>query len=209
MKYDSKDSRTDMYNPNFSPTVSSQGINESSNFMKNLPKWVEFVSWARWYPDLFYDLITPETGSIYIDLDERIFLRATARFLSSYGVFPRGFGKTLLEVMSMYHGAIFYPDINNAMSAQTKENAAKLLSEKHREVLKYYPLMANEIQKSSFVKDTAEVLFTSGGKVDILANHQNTKGARRHTLNIEESALLNNALFEDWVLTVPLYSNVY
>ena len=116
---------------------------------------------------------------------------------------------TLLEVMSMYHGAIFYPDINNAMSAQTKENAAKLLSEKHREILKFYPLMANEIRSSKFSKDTAEVTFTSGGRVDILANQQNTKGARRHTLNIEESALLNNVLFEDWVLTVPLYSNVY
>jgi ribonucleoside-diphosphate reductase alpha chain len=97
----------------------------------------------------------------------------------------------------MYHGAIFYPDISNCMSAQTKENAARLLEEKHREILKFYPLMANEIIKAKFAKDTGEVIFTSGGRVDILANQQSSKGSRRNTLNIEESALLNNVLFED------------
>jgi ribonucleoside-diphosphate reductase alpha chain len=33
--------------------------------------------------------------------------------------------------------------------------------------------------------------------VDILANHQSSKGGRRHRIQIEESALLNNVLFED------------
>lgn len=97
----------------------------------------------------------------------------------------------------MYHGAIFYPDINNSMSAQTKENAAKLLAEKHREIIKFYPLIANEISNAKFSNDKAEVMFTSGGRVDILANQQSAKGSRRHTLNIEESALLNNELFQD------------
>lgn len=197
MKYDYADRRTDIYNPEFNSTVSARGTNQNEKFLENLPKWVEFISWCRWNPDLWFDLITPETGGIYIDLDQRVFLRATARFLSTYGVFPRGYGKTLIEVMSMYHGAIFYPDIHNAMSAQTKDNAAKLLEEKHREILKFYPLIGNEISKAKFSKEEAMVMFTSGGRVDILANNQNTKGARRHTLTIEEAALLNNVLFED------------
>jgi len=100
-------------------------------------------------------------------------------------------------LMGMYHTAIFYPDIELSMTAQTRENAAKLVDEKHREIIKFYPLMANEIKKFSSSKDDAEIIFTSGGRIDILANQQSTKGARRKRLNIEESALLNSDLFQD------------
>ena len=93
MKYDYKETRTNIFNPEFNPTVSARGKMEEDSFLKNLNKWVDFISWARWYPDLFFDLITPETGGIRLDLDQRVFLRAVARFVSVYSVFPRGYGK--------------------------------------------------------------------------------------------------------------------
>jgi len=194
--------RTDIYNPAFNNFIKADD-NKVNSFINNLDKWVEFISWARWFPDLWYDLITPQTGGIRLDLDQRVFLRSVARFISTYGVFPRGYGKTMKEVMAMYHSAIFFPDIEIAMSAQTKENASAILEDKHRELIKFYPLLANEIIKASFPKDTAEVLFTSGGRVDILANHQSSKGQRRKRLNIEEAALLNNALFKDVLEPIP------
>ncbi len=196
-KYSKGTSCTDIYNPAFTKTIEAKGSNELDNFSRNLQKYIDFVSWARWNPDLFYDLITPETGGIRLDLDQRVFLRCLARFISTYGVFPRGYGKTLLEVMGMYHTAIFFPDIEVSMTAQTRENASKLVDEKHREILRFYPLMANEIVKYSSSKDSVEVIFTSGGRIDVLANQQSTKGARRKRLNVEESALLNNELFQD------------
>lgn len=195
--------RTDIANPEFNPTVSSRGEKEMDNFTKNLPKYIDFVSWGRWNPDLFIDLITPQTGGIRLDLDQRVFLRCLFRFLSTYAVFPRGYGKTLLEVLAMYITAIFFPDIEISLTAQTRENGVKILEDKHREILKFYPLMANEISKSSFSKDSAEVIFTSGGRIDVLANSQNSKGARRKRLNIEEAALLNNLLFEDVLEPIP------
>lgn len=196
-KYQSKETRTNIYNPEFNPSVSARGVKESDAFIKNLPKWVDFLSWARWNPDLWFDLITPEMGGIRLDLDQRVFLRGVSRFVSVYGVFPRGYGKTLLELMALYHTAIFFPDIELSMTAQTRENASKLMEEKHREIIKFYPLMGNEIIKSSFSKDSAEVKFTSGGLINILANHQSSKGSRRKRLMVEESALLNNDLFQD------------
>ena len=42
--------------------------------------------------DLFLDLITPETGGIRLDLDQRVFLRGLGRFMRLYGTFPRGYG---------------------------------------------------------------------------------------------------------------------
>lgn len=195
-KYTKQSSR-DNYNSEFNPTVSARGSQESDDFLQNIGKYADFIAWGRWNPDLFWDLITPEVGGIRLDLDQRVYLRCVARFISNYCVFPRGYGKTLLEVMAMYHTAIFFPGVQLTMTAQTRENASKILEEKHNELMRYYPLLKNEILKPKFSKDSAEVPFVNDSKIDILANHQSSKGARRHREQIEEAALLNNALFED------------
>ena len=190
--------RLDTRNPNLNPTVNVRGMEELDSFTKNLEKYMDFVAWAKWYPDLWWDLITPQTGGIRLDLDQRVYLRAVARFVSNYLVFPRGYGKTLLEVMGMVHAAIFHPDIEISMTAQTRENAAKLVDEKFREILRFYPMIQHEIMgKPSFSKDSVEIVFTSGGRIDVMANAQSSKGARRKRLNVEEAAQLNNSLFED------------
>ncbi|WP_197492115.1 hypothetical protein [Paenibacillus jamilae] len=183
-------------NPDFNSSVKLDEKKESS-FDKNLEKWITFIQWSKWFPDLFYDLISPEKGGMRLDLDQRVFLRSMSRFLSTYGVFPRGFGKTMLELMSIYHTCIHFPDITIAMSAQTRENASSISEEKHNEIIKWFPLMNNEIVKSSFSKDQVEVVFSSGAIYSVLANSQHSKGQRRRRLNVEESALLNNALFKD------------
>jgi ribonucleoside-diphosphate reductase alpha chain len=171
--------------------------NQNDSFIENLDKYSDLVSYFRWNPDLWYDFITPEMGGIRLGIDQRIFMRSMARFISLYGVFPRGYGKTLKEVMVLYHTAIFYPDIELSMTAQTRENASKLVEEKHRELLRFYPLLKDEIVKEMFTKDMVDVRFTSGGIINILANHQSTKGARRKRLMVEESNLLNDELFQD------------
>ena len=187
---------TDIYNPSFASNVKTNE-KKLSKFNQNLDKWIYFCQWAIWYPDLFYDLITPEKGGMRLDLDQRLFLRAMCRFLSTYGVMPRGYGKTLIELMAIYHTCIFYPDITISMSAQTKENASSISEDKHRELLKFFPILKNEIVSQSFTKNGAEVIFTSGAVYNVLANAQSSKGQRRRRITIEESALLNNDLFKD------------
>lgn len=175
-----------------------QMLYPEDDFIQNLDKWVDLVSYFRWFPDLWFDLITPESGGIRLDADQRFLLRCEVRFQQTYGVFPRGYGKTLIELMEKYHTAIWFPDIEVSMTAQTKENASSLIDEKHREIIKFYPMIKDELSREPRIsKDYAEVLFKSGGRLDILANQQSTKGARRKRLTIEESALLNNALFQD------------
>lgn len=169
-----------------------------SVFGRNLYKYVQFCSWARWWPDLFLDLIKPETGGITLHPDQRIYLRCIMRFVSLYGVFPRGYGKTYDEVLAMYLASIFFPGIDIAMTAQTKENAAELIKDKHSEIMKHFPMLENELKgKPRFSKNDAEVNFKSDSKVDNLANAQQSKGQRRKRINIEESALLNDTLFQD------------
>lgn len=183
---------------------------DSSVFGKNLYKYVQFCSWCRWFPDLFLDLIKPETGGITLDADQRIYLRAIMRFVSVYGVFPRGWGKTYDEVLGMFLASIFFPGIDLAMTAQTKENAAELLKDKYNEIIKHFPMLENEIKgKPSFTKNDAEINFNSDSKIDNLANSQSSKGQRRRRLNIEESVLLNDVLYQDAlkpIVEVPRYT---
>ena len=185
-------------------------LQDESVFGKNLYNYVEFASWMNWYPDLFLDLIAPETGGIKLHADQRIYLRVLLRFVSTYGVFPRGWGKTFNEVLGAILVAIRFPDVTIALTAQTKENAADLLKDKAIEIFKYYPMLENELaHKPKYSKGDAELLFKSGGKVDILANAQSSKGQRRKRINIEEAALLNDVLFQDAlkpIVEVPRYT---
>lgn len=184
-------------------------LQDDSVFGRNLYKYIEFASWTNWYPDLFLNLITPESGGIKLHMDQRIYLRSVLRFCSIYGVFPRGYGKTFDEVLAMFIVAIRFPDITLALTAQTKENAAELLKDKTLEIIKFYPMLENELMGgtikagTSFSKNDAEVRFKSGGRIDVLANAQQSKGQRRKRINIEESALLNDVLYQDVLKPIP------
>lgn len=171
---------------------------------------LNFVHGLGGIPDLFLDLIKPETGGINLHSDQRIYLRCIMRFVSIYGVFPRGWSKTYNEYLAMFLVGIFFPGIDLAMTAQTKENAAELIKDKHNEIMKHFPMLENELDgKAKFSKGDAEVKIKSDSKIDNLANAQTSKGQRRKRINIEESALLNDVLFQDAlkpIVEVPRYT---
>ena len=153
-------------------------------------------------PDLFLDLIKPQKGGLNLHLDQRIYLRVMMRFTSFYGVFPRGYGKTFDEVLASMLGCIFFPEISISLSAQTKENAADLLKDKYNEIIRFYPMLKNEIEKANFAKGDALIVFKSGARLDNLANAQSSKGQRRKRMNMEESALIDNDTFLDALLPI-------
>lgn len=187
--------RYDIYEPSFYSPVSTNKHND--RLTKNIHKWAEFISFIRWYPDIFYDMIKPENGGIELDLYQRVMMRTLARFQSNYFCIPRGGSKTLIQIMAVYHAAIFYPNITIAITASTKESAVKIWKEKHDEIIRFYPAIAAEIKSAQFSKDTGRVEFQNGAVVDNLANAQSSKGLRRRRGSLEESALIDKDLYED------------
>lgn len=178
---------------------------------KNIDKLSAFFSWVVWYPDLFMDLLKTKGSGFQLHLDQRVFLRCSTRFFSMYGCFPRGWGKTFLEVLAAIVVCICYPNMEIAITAQTKENAAALLKDKFNEIVRIWPMLENELKKNppKFSTHDAEIVFKNNSRLDILSNTQSSKGQRRRRLNIEESVLLNNELFEDAlkpVVEVPRYT---
>lgn len=185
-------------------------IQDDSVFGKNLYNYYEFISWARWYSDLFIDLLRTEKSNFNMHFDQRVFLRSDVRFMNMYGTFSRGYAKTFNEVLSCVIVAILFPQIELAISAQTKENAADLLKSKFNEIRNKFPLIENELEKEpKFIKGDALIQFKNGSSIDAIANAQTTKGQRRRRLKIEEAALLNNELYQDAlepVTEVPRYT---
>jgi len=195
-KYTTKEGRNN-YNPAFNATVESFGKEELDQFRSNLDKYIDFVSWGRWFPDLFLDLIKPKTGGINLHSDQRVFMRIAMRFLSMYGVFTRGWSKTFLEEIVMFIACVFFPGIEFSLTAQTKENAAELLKDKYNDILKKYPWFKNEIYDQKFSKNDGEIKFVNGSRIDVLANSSSSKGQRRNVIMIEESALIDDFTFQD------------
>ena len=104
---------------------------------------------------------------------------------------------TYTEVLGCFIVAILYPGITLSITAQTRENSAALLEDKYNEIMNDFPLMENEVDKKKFSKNDAFIKWKNGSTISNLANAQSSKGRRRHRIKIEESALLNNTLYED------------
>ena len=163
----------------------------------NIDNWKAFIGWCRWYPDLWFDLVKPSTGGICLHPDQRVQLRVMARFQSVYGVAERGSGKTFIEFLNNVHACIFYPGIEISIASSTRENSAAIMADKWSDVIKKYPIITNEVKKVKFSKNEAEILFVNDSRMTNIANSQQSKGLRRNRIVIEESALLNESVFDD------------
>ncbi|MFB5759094.1 hypothetical protein [Paenibacillus medicaginis] len=187
--------RYDIYEDSFNTPATPS---DNSNIIKrHIHKWTEFCAFLRFYPDIFFDMIKPETGGIKLDLYQRVMMRVLSRFQQNYFCIPRGGSKTLVQIMVAYHTAITHPNITIAITASTKESAVKIWKEKHDEILRFYPSIADEIKSANFAKDSGRVLFANGAVIDNLANAQQSKGLRRRRGSLEESALIDKDLYED------------
>lgn len=167
---------------------------------QNLDKYQQYLSWARWYPDLYLEFFRDPnntSGSIELDIDQRMFMRCDIRFRGMSGYFSRGYSKTYGEVLTDELTLSLYPNISIALTAQTKEAAVKLMKQKHTEIIRHFPLLENEIEYARFNKADAEIKFKNGSFYRALANNQNSKGERANRLRAEESALVDQDTFLD------------
>jgi len=198
-KKNTKD-RNDIYNPDF---ISPVEVKNQDFIDRHLDKWLEFISFLKFYPDYFYDLIKPKTGQQFnFDLDQRVMIRALVRFPYNYDCIPRGGSKTLIHIMASYHICIFHPNISVSVLASTKQSAVDIWEDKHNEILTFFPYIGDCIKEQSFTKDKARVEFVNGAWVDNLANSQQSKGKRRRRGGIEEDNLVDKATFEDAIAPI-------
>jgi ribonucleoside-diphosphate reductase alpha chain len=187
--------RYDIYSSTFENPI--QKVQEDF-ITGNIEKWLELVSFLRFYPDYYYDLIKPKTGKLFkFDLDQRVMLRCLVRFIYNYDCIPRGGSKTLINVMGAYHICQFFPGITMSILASTKQSAVEIWEEKHNEILDFFPYIKDCIKSANFSKDRGKVEWVNGSVIDNLANSQSSKGKRRRRGEIEEDNLVDKDTYED------------
>ena len=179
---------------------------------EQLDRWGELIAYWRWYPDVFLEAITPtnEEGKrigITLGADQKLMLRVMARFAYNYNVLPRGYGKTLIEILSVYLAAILYPESTWSMSAQTLEASAGFFSDKHADICRFYPIIAQEIEKCRITDNFVEIKFKSGSVITNMTNNGTAKGMRRNGCTFEECALMDFTKYQD--NTEPITSEPY
>lgn len=188
-------SRTDIYNPAFETPIA---LNDGDFIDNNISEWLELVSFLRWYPDYYYDLIKPKKGKLFtFDLDQRVMLRTLVRFPYNYLCIPRGGSKTFCNILAAYHVCQFFPGIKLSVLASTKQSAVEIWEDKHSEIITFFPYLKDCIKEASFTKDKAKLVWVNGSVIDNLANSQQSKGKRRHRGEIEEDNLVDKDTFED------------
>ena len=138
---------------------------------EQLDRWAELIAFWRWFPDLFLEAITPtevdeETGEvkrvgITLGADQKLLLRTMCRFPYNYEVLSRGYGKTTFEIAALYIMAILYPNTTWSMSAQTLQTSAGFFSDKHADICRFYPIIAQEISKWRITDNAVEIEFKS------------------------------------------------
>lgn len=153
-------------NPTVKPTTAKQ-----NDFFKNhIKQYTDFISWARWYPDLFLDLIKPQTGGINLHFDQRVFLRAICRFTSVYGVFPRGWGKCVSGDTYIFtnKGILpikdFFNCEENGIEDYTPKLDLKVINKEH----KY-----ESVDRGTYngYKDTRKIITNYGYNIECSNNH--------------------------------------
>lgn len=166
----------------------------------------QYISFWREYPDMFVDFLqtggNPDiTPGLELKFYQRIFLRVSMRYRYVYCVYPRGYSKSFLAVLTMMVRAVLYPGAKLFTSAGGKQQAAGILQEKVSEICKMIPAFEKELDmrpgKTKVQKDYCFYLFKNGSYIDNLTANEKTRGKRRTAGVLEECATMDGRILQE------------
>lgn len=176
----------------------------------------QYIAYWREYPDMFIDFLQtgadgeiPKEG-LHFFFYQRVFLRISLRYRQVYAVFPRGYSKSFLAVLSLMIRCILYPGAKLFASAGGKSQAAGILKEKVDELCKLVPALERELDlrpgKTQQSKDYCKFEFKNGSYFDNLVAGEKTRGKRRHAGVLEECASMDGKVLQEILIPVMAIS---
>ena len=141
-----------------------------NKFVQNLDKWMELVSYLRFFPDVFFQMMEQKDGgSIVLDSDQKLILRVFARFPFNYTVFPRGYGKCVARDTILFTSEGM-KEIGDFFSVE--ENGKEQIVDQNINLLN----KNGDMKKSnkgvySGVKDTKTIKTEEGYEIEASLNH--------------------------------------
>ena len=135
---------------------------------------------------------------------QRVFLRIALRYRQVYAVFPRGYSKSFLAVLSLMIRCILYPGAKLFSSAGGKSQAAGILKEKVDELCKLVPALERELDlrpgKTRQSKDYCIFMFKNGSYFDNIAARESSRGKRRHGGLVEECVGVDGTILSEVII---------
>lgn len=174
----------------------------------------QYISYWREYPDMFIDFLqTGADGEIPKDglrfyFYQRVFLRISVRYRQVYAVFPRGYSKSFLAVLSLMVRCILYPGAKLFTSAGGKSQAASILKEKVDELCRLVPALERELDlrpgRTRQSKDYCIFMFRNGSYFDNVTANEKARGGRRHAGVLEECVSIDGKILQE--VLIPMMS---
>ena len=178
-----------------------------------IPILKQYIAFWREYPDLFVDFLQDggdptKEKQLKFFFYQRVFLRIAVRYRQVYAVFPRGYSKSFLAVLSLMVRCVLYPGSKLFTSAGGKSQSASILKEKVDEICRMVPAFNKEIDrrpgKTQEQKDKCVYRFKNGSYFDNVAANEKARGGRRHAGVLEECVGIDGNILQQ--VLIPMMS---
>lgn len=97
------------------------------------------ISFFRYYPDYFFDLLRAENAPFGLELVQRVMMRINARYRNVYTTGARGITKTFVLIGGKLHQGTFYPGTKTRYFAPAQKQSALLASSTFSTLEQCYP----------------------------------------------------------------------
>ena len=145
------------------------------------------------YPDIYLDMILPESSNFNLFFFQRIYLRVCMRYTHIFITASRATSKTFLSILAKYLQCVFLPNHVGSIVAPNKTQAAKITKQKIQEIWRIWPLLRNELElyngepHANFGKDYTELYFKNGSRLSVVGALDSDRGIRTHATLIDEA----------------------
>ena len=148
----------------------------------NLQAGAYIVSFFRFMPDRFLDILESPTADFTLALPQRLMIRAMAHNRTTMIVSSRGLGKTYIKLLAKMADGVLYPGEIIRDYAPSLKQAAELASVAFHQIERNYPLLAQCWKVKSETKDTFHITTDYGSSISIGA----TQGGNCSQMTAEE-----------------------
>lgn len=127
------------------------------------------ISFFRWWPDYFLDVLESKNAEFGMALPERLNLRIFARYHESHITGPRGIGKTYTAMASELTDEILWPGTVTRYVGPSLEQTAELAKVAYHQLEKNHPALIAHFNIKSESKNRFEVTTPFGSQLAISA----------------------------------------
>ena len=154
------------------------------------------ISYWRWYPDKFLDLIESENSDYSLEIIQRVNLRAMCRYTKVFITGSRGTTKTYITLLSDLIQGILYPGIQLSYYGPTLKQTAEICTKTWKQIEKNYPMLTSLWNIESMSTSTGSFVLSTkfGSGIAITA----MRGDNIHGVVAEEAAQEEVGKQFDW-----------